>query len=163
MTIGASMRRMSVPGISLENTATDIEPTLRHLYTRDGMQVVFAGSRTLDAIAEPFDYDAISANLMGRFEQQDAIPADLKALMAIKCDIAHEPGLEFACLNCGYEKSREVLSSLTGKEVDDLFAEHGSYGPWRSAADPTTYKYRGFPNRKFAEIIGKPDNVELPA
>jgi len=150
-----------VPGISLENTATDCEPALRHHYLRDGMQVVYAGSRTLDALSEPFNYDALAANLMGRFEQLEAIPADLKALMALKCDIDHEPGHEFACLNCGYEKTRQALSDMTGAEFDDMFAQHGHYGQYRHQADPSTYKYRGFPYKKFGEILGYPDNVRF--
>lgn len=146
-----------VPGISLENTSTDCEPTLRHLYLRDGMQVVYAGSRTLDAIAEPLDYDAVAATLMGRFEQLEVIPADLKALMAIRCDINHAPGTEFTCLNCGYEKTREALADMTGAEFDAMFAEYGSYGPYRADADPETYIYRGFPYEKFGEVIGFPE------
>jgi hypothetical protein len=148
-----------VPGVSLENTATDCEPSLRHLYLRDGMQVVYGGSRTLDAITEPLDYDAVASTLMGRFEQLESIPSDIKALMAIKCDRDHEPGYEFTCLSCGYEKTREALSEMTGAEVDEMFAEHGQYGPYRDQADPATYKYRGFPYKKFAEIIGCPQGT----
>ena len=150
-----------VPGISLENTATDCEPVLRHLYLRDGMSVVYAGSPTLDALPEPFDYDAIAATLTGRFEQLEEIPADLRALMAAKCEIDHQPGFEFACLNCGYSQSREVLSGMTGAEFDAMFAEHGQYGPYRADADPSTYKYRGSPYKKFAELIGLPPNTQV--
>lgn len=142
-----------VPGISLENTATDCEPTLRHLYLRDGMQVVYAGSQTLHPIAEPFDYDALAANLMGRFEQQEALPADLKSLMALKCDIDHAPEYRLFCLNCGYEMCREKLSDLTGRELDDVFARDGQYGAYRDQADPATYRYRGHPYKKFHEIL----------
>lgn len=150
-----------VPGISLENTSTDCEPVLRHHYLRDGMQVVFAGSRTLDAITEPLDYDAVAATLMGRFEQLEAIPDDLEALMALKCDINHEPKHEFSCIVCGYEKTREALPDMTGAELDQMFAEHGQYGPYRDQADAETYKYRGHPYSKFGEIIGYPDNAIL--
>jgi hypothetical protein len=148
-----------VPGISLENTATDCEPVLRHHYLRDGLQVVYAGSRTLDPVTEPLDYDAVAASLMGRFEQLEAIPADLKALMALKCDLDHGEGMDWSCLVCGYEKSREALASMTGAEFDAMFEEYGQYGSHRSSADPDTYKYRGFPYRKFGEILGLPDNV----
>ena len=147
-----------VPGISLENTATDCEPTLRHLYTRDGMSVVYAGSPTLDALSEPFDYNTIAATLTGRFEQLEAIPADLQALMAVKCDCDRPENEKYLCLPCGWEKTRAVKSDMTGREFDQMFAEYGSYGSYRSEADPVTYKYRGFPHRKFAEFIGKPDN-----
>jgi hypothetical protein len=148
-----------VPGVSLENTATDCEPVLRHHYLRDGMQVVYAGSRTLDPVVEPLDYNAVAASLMGRFEQLEAIPADLKALMALKCDLDHGAGMDWSCLVCGYEKSREALASMSGSEFDAMFAEYGKYGAWRSEADPATYKYRGFPYRKFGEILGLPENV----
>lgn len=157
--IDAHLPDIFVPGISLENTATDCEPLLRHQYLRDGMQVVYAGSRTLDAITEPLDYDAVAATLMGRFEQLEAIPADLKALMALKCDIDHGEGMDWTCLSCGYEKSREALSDMTGAEFDDMFAQYGNYGSYRDQADPATYKYRGHPYRKFGEILGLPENV----
>jgi len=148
-----------VPGVSLENTATDCEPVLRHHYLRDGLQVVYAGSRTLDPVAEPLDYDAVAATLMGRFEQLEAIPADLQALMAVKCDIDHGEGMDWLCIVCGYEKSRDMLSDMTGAEFDAMFAQYGQYGAHRSSADPATYQYRGQPHRKFGEILGLPDNV----
>jgi len=149
-----------VPGVSLENTSTDCEPTLRHLYRRDGMQVVYGGSRTLDAITEPLDYDAVASTLMGRFEQLEAIPSDLKALMALKCDADHLPEYKIFCLNCGYEMCREKLSNMTGAEVDNLFAEFGQYGQYRDQADPATYKYRGVPYRKFYEITESELNID---
>jgi hypothetical protein len=150
-----------VIGISLENTATDSYERLRDVFETDGVDVYFAGSRTLDPIAkgEAFNHDAIAATLSGRFEQLESIPTDLQALMAVGCDCDRPEDQKFLCLPCGYEKTREVLSDMTGKEFDEMFAEYGSYGSWRSEADPATYKYRGFPYRKFAEIIGKPDNV----
>lgn len=143
-----------VPGISLENTATDCEPTLRHHYLRDGMQVVYAGSRTLDAIAEPLDYDAVAVNLMGRFEQLEAIPADLKALMALSCECGIAEDMKWSCLRCGYDKAREALPDMTGAEVDIMFAQHGYYGQYRDQADPAKYTYRGNPWVKFGEILG---------
>lgn len=145
-----------VPGISLENTATDCEPVLRHLYLRDGMSVVYAGSPTLEALPEPFDYDAIAATLTGRFEQLEEIPSDLRALMAIKCDCDRPENEKFLCLPCGWEKSREAMSDMTGAEFDQMFAEYGSYGSYRSEADASTYKYRGQPFAKFQEIL-QPD------
>lgn len=150
-----------VPGISLENTSTDCEPTFRHLYLRDGMQVVFAGSRTLDAIAEPLDYDAVAATLMGRFEQLEAIPADLKALMALICECGIAEDMKWTCLRCGYEKTREALPDMTGAEVDAMFAQHGQYGQYRDQADPETYRYRGNPFAKFGEILGYPEGTQF--
>lgn len=152
-----------VVGISLENTATDSYERLRGVFETDGVDVYFAGSPTLDPIAkgEAFDHDAIAATLSGRFEQLESIPDDLKALMAIRCDCDRPEDEKFLCLPCGYEKTREALSHMTGAEFDAMFAEYGSYGAWRSEADPATYTYRGFPYRKFAEIIGMPDHIRL--
>lgn len=140
-----------VPGISLENTATDCEPTFRHLYLRDGMQVVYAGSPTLEALPEPFDYDAIAGTLKGRFEQLDALPADLRALIAPKSD---EPWSDdwYSHLGMGYERVYGQ-SDMTGAELDAVFAAHGSYGQWRGDADPVTYQYRGLWASKIAELL----------
>jgi hypothetical protein len=149
-----------VPGLSVENTATDCHPALRQVWLRDGMQVCYAGTRDMSATPnEPFDYEVVAANLSGRFEQLESIPDDLQALMANKCDCDRSEWEKFACLPCGWQKSREALSHMTGKEFDEMFAEYGSYGAWRNEADPATYTYRGFPYKKFAEIIGVPDNV----
>lgn len=150
-----------VPGIALENTSTDCEPTLRNLYLRPGMQITYAGSRTLEALPEPYDYDAIASTLTGRFEQLEALPTALVDLMALRCDVGHEPGFEFACINCGYEKTRQALSEMTGAEFDDMFAQHGQYGQYRDQADPATYKYRGWPYDKFIEVIGLPEGVHF--
>ena len=149
-----------VVGISLENTATDSYERLCGVFETDGVDIYFAGSPTLDPVAkgEAFDHDAVAATLSGRFEQLEKIPANLKALMPVKCEIDHEPGMEFMCLSCGYEKTREALSDMTGKEFDNMFAEYGSYGAWRSEADPATYEYRGLSYRKFSDILGHPDN-----
>ena len=153
-----------VIGISLENTATDSYERLRAVFETDGVDIYFAGSPTLDPITkgEAFNHDAIAATLYGRFEQLEAIPADLQALMAKpKCEMCDKPGFEFSCLPCGYQKTRETFSDMTGKEFDEMFAQYGSYGPWRSEADPATYRYRGFPYKKFAEILGTADGVTV--
>lgn len=148
-----------VPGLSLENTSVDAIPYFENYLTREGMQVVFGGSPTLDPVPLPIDWDTVSATLSGRFEQREKIPADLRALMAIRCDCDRPEDEKFLCLPCGWEKARAVKSDMTGAEFDAMFAEYGSYGSWRSEADPATYKYRGHPYKKFGEIIGMPDNI----
>ena len=149
-----------VPGISLENTATDCEPVLRHLYLRDGMLVVYAGSPTLDALPEPFDYDAIAASLTGRFAQLEAIPADLRALIAPKSDNVWSDAY-WSHLGMAYERVYEQ-STLSGTELDAVLAEHGSYGQWRGQADPATYEYRGGWATKIAEILEIDTRSEPP-
>lgn len=149
-----------VPGVSLENTSIDQIPHFENYITRDGMQVVFGGSPTLNPIPQPIDWDAVSATLSGRFEQREALPADLKSLMALKCDIDHAPEYRLFCINCGYEMCREKLSDLTGRELDDVFAQAGQYGAYRDQADPATYRYRGHPYKKFHEILESELNID---
>jgi hypothetical protein len=140
-----------VPGISLENTATDCEPTYRHLYLRDGMAVHYAGARNREAISDDFDYNAIAATLVGRFEQLDALPNDLRALIAPKSDDPWSDD-DWGKLTKGYERVYEQ-SDMTGAGLDAVFAEHGAYGQWRGEADPATYVYRGAWGVKIAEIL----------
>ena len=150
-----------VHGLSLENTATDCDPVYKDLYWRDGVRVVYAGSRDLQPTSRDADYNTVAATFCGRFEQLESIPTALQDLTAPKCEVDHPPGMEWTCLIHGFELSRKALSHLSGREVDEIFAEYGKYGAYRSEADPETYKYRNNPQKKFAEILGVPDNVEV--
>lgn len=147
-----------VIGISLENTATDSYERLRGVFETDGVDVYFAGSPTLDPITkgEAFNHDAIAATLYGRFEQMDFIPKDLLNLVKKHCPVIHDPrviDVGFHCMSCLYYLAYTELD-YTGKELDDIFAKHGSYGAWRNEADPEEYAYRGAPQYKAIELLG---------
>ena len=148
---------MFVIGNSVENTATDAQPECHHLYWKDGLTVVYAGTPDLTpTLKEPYDYDTVAASLIGRFEQFEALPTALSELIETHCPTIHDPrvnDVEFHCLRCLYHLAHTELD-YTGKELDDMFAKHGSYGAWRNEADPETYVYRGAPQYKVIELLG---------
>ena len=150
-----------VTGNSLENTASDCHPECRDLFWKDDLTVIYAGTPDLTPTPkEPYDYDAVAATMIGRFEQLESIPAELHAISNVECDCDIAEDMKFTCLICGFDLSRKKLSDLSGAEVDDIFAKHGSYGKYRSEADPETYTYRGNPYDKFGEILGRPEGFE---
>jgi len=146
-----------VIGISLENTATDNYERLRSLFETAGVDNYFAGSRELIPIAQGKDFndDMVSADLMGRFEQWEKMPSELVKLIPGKCNPRHDPhDISHRCMSCLYESVREKRTDLSGAELDSIFAKYGSYGKWRSEADPKTYIYRGQPHNKALELLG---------
>ena len=146
-----------VIGISLENTAVDGFDSLRSLFETDGVNNYLAGSRELIPITQgkDFNYDIVSADLMGRFEQREKIPSELVKLIPGKCNPRHDPhDISYRCMSCLYESVREKRTDLSGAELDSIFAKYGSYGKWRSEADPKTYTYRGRPQEKALELLG---------
>ena len=150
-----------VPGVSLENTCIDQIPLFHNYFSRDGMQVIFGGSRTLDPIEYPIDWDAVSATLSGRFEQLESIPAELHAISDVECDCDIAENMKWSCIICGYVGVRKAQPDLSGAELDDIFAKHGSYGKYRNEADPKTYEYRGHPYTKFGELMDEPMSYPL--
>jgi len=147
-----------VTGISLENTAADTHPRYRALFETDGVDIYFAGSRELTPISkgDAFDYDALAADMMGRYEQLGELPDELVALMESKCPERHDPRVDSSnlCMACLYEIVHEEVTDKTGKELDEAFARHGSYGKWRNEIDLETYVYRGNPQKLALELLG---------
>lgn len=141
-------------GMSLENTSHDCGyNALRSHIEVDGVDLYLAGSANLFepvAKGDAFDWDAVSATLIGRFQQLEEMPDDLSSLMAVKFDKSED---SWTNLGTGYDMVREKLVDVPGKDLDQMFAEYGQYGKWRDQANPETYDYRGFPYRKFAEIL----------
>ena len=118
-----------VIGISLENTATDNHERLRSLFETDGVDNYLAGSRELIPITHGKDFNY---NI-----------------------VRHDPhDISHRCMSCLYESVREKRTDLSGAELDSIFAKYGSYGKWRSKADPKTYIYRGQPHNKALELLG---------
>ena len=79
------------------------------------------------------------------------------ALIVSKCEIRHDPsamdGSAVLCMSCLYDQCREDVA-MSGADLDAAFAQHGSYGKWRSEADPKTYTYRGKSQIKALELLG---------
>lgn len=141
-------------GMSLENTSHDCGYyALRSHIEVDGVDLYLAGSANLFepvAKGDAFDWEAVSSTLIGRYQQLEEMPEAFKSLMAPKFDKGEDSWTD---LGTGYDMVRAKLTDVPGKDLDQMFAKYGSYGKWRSEADPTTYMYRGFPYRKFAEIL----------
>ena len=145
-------------GISLENTATDTVLRFIPIVETNGVDIYFAGQRELTPIPPVLDmnYDVLSEDMMGRFEQLDLLPDELIEMIESKCSVRHDPRVdsENLCMSCLYEIVREERTDMTGKEIDDAFAKHGSYGKWRGEADLETYKYRGVAQLCALDLLG---------
>jgi hypothetical protein len=129
-------------GISVENTATDRHPILIDQVYQTGAAVYLPSISITDAVPADANYDTIAAQMSGRFEQYDALPVELQALIT-SCDV--NTCTDIWCLRCAYQRgyNQYVSNGQTGRVFDRWCAEQGSYGPWRSAADPTDYVWRG--------------------
>jgi len=129
-------------GICLENTATQgYEVSRRESGIENiGVDIYLGGVRELIPVStgDDFNYDEVAKNMMGRFEQYEFLPKELRDLC-----IRHSKsrsGREIAYWRT-YEKF--VSEGKTGRDFDLYCAKHGSYGAWRYEADPETYMYRG--------------------
>ena len=118
--------------------------TLRSVVEQDGVDIYLAGMPDLTPVAKgaDFDWEEVSRNMIGRFEQYESLPEELQKLTQrhnmSTCDDVH-------CRSCQYQRSYEkfVSDGKTGRDLDLFCAKHGCYGPWRDQADPKTYLYRG--------------------
>ena len=149
-----------VTGYSLENTAVDAYQNLRGIFERPSVNCYLAGSPVLETViaqGADLDFDAVCAALIGRFEQFEALPAELADMIVSKCEVRHDPsamdGSAVLCMSCLYDQCREDVA-MSGADLDAAFAQHGSYGKWRSEADLATYTYRGRSQLKALELLG---------
>jgi len=135
-------------GLSLENTSMDCGYNiLRSVVEQDGMDIYLGGMPDLTPVAkgDDFDWDYISSKMIGRFEQFEFLPKELR-YMTIKCRMNNLPScVDTKCRDCAYQRTYEkwVDEGKTGRDFDLYCAKQGSYGPWRHVADPETYLYRG--------------------
>lgn len=129
-------------GISLENTATDRHPVLIGQVYDTGAAVYLPSISITEPVAESADYDTLAAQMTGRFEQLEALPEALLSLLT-SCDV--NTCTDIWCLRCAYQRGymHFVAKGLTGRDFDRWCAEKGSYGEWRSEADPAEYVWRG--------------------
>ena len=150
-------------GVSLENTGTDLHQYFRPLIERDGVDIYLAGVRDLVPVSkgDDFDYDEVAKTMIGRFEQLDFLPDELKTLVAKGCPTKCVQADCNLSTRCGYQRCYDELDK-TGAELDDLFARYGSYGKYRHEADPRTYVYRGNPIDKIAELFNYKIQYEPP-
>lgn len=129
-------------GISVENTSTDRTPALIGQIHDTGAAVYFPAISITEPIAADADYNALAAQMTGRFEQLEELPAELRPLVN-PCDV--NTCTDHWCIRCAYQRGYEhfVANGQTGRDFDLWCAEKGSYGQWRSAADPAEYRWRG--------------------
>ena len=135
-----------VSGYSVENTSTDRIPLMLYdtWQSEEGVKVFLPSISII-----------LAAQMSGRFEQREKIPSELLKLIPGKCNPRHDPhDISHRCMTCLYESVREKRTDLSGAELDSIFAKYGSYGKWRSKADPKTYIYRGQPHNKALELLG---------
>ena len=129
-------------GICLENTATQgYEVSRRESGIENiGVDIYLGGVRELVPVAtgEDFNYNEVAKHMMGRFEQYEFLPKELRDL-CIRYSKSRD-GREIAYWRT-YNKF--VSEGKTGRDFDLYCAKEGSYGPWRHEADPETYMYRG--------------------
>ena len=147
-------------GISVENTATDRHPILIGQVYDTGAAVYLPSISVTDSVAADADYDTIAAQMSGRFEQLEALPTGLRSLITT-CDV--DTCTDIWCLRCAYQRgyNQYVANGQTGRDFDLWCAEQGSYGQWRSAADPAEYVWRGgccdecAPRNYLADLVGR--------
>lgn len=133
-----------VMGVSVENTSMDCGyNALRVKIEKTGVDV-YLPSLGFDPAptGSDFDWDEIAARMTGRYEQFEALPTALQQFTQ-RCDAA--VCTDLTCLTCAYTRGYEkfVADGKTGRDFDRHCAEKGSYGQWRSEADPAEYQYRG--------------------
>lgn len=132
-----------VVGISLENTAVDTYQMFRHLFETPEVDIYLSGVEAMEPVAQgdEFDWEAVAASMIGRFEQLEALPAGLlDVINVVDPTQADNPW----SLRWAYKRAYDafVAQGKTGKEFDLWCAQKGNYGPWRSVADPLTQGYR---------------------
>jgi hypothetical protein len=138
-----------VIGMSMENTSHDCGYNqLRVELEQPGVSVYLSGFGLVPVpTGSDFDWEQISTQLTGRYEQFDALPTPLKTICRQCTTHACDTNVcdDLSCLACAYTRGYEkfITDGKTGREFDLYCAEKGSYGPWRSAADPAEYMYRG--------------------
>jgi len=129
-------------GVSLENTSTQgYELSRRESSIENiGVDIYLGGVRELVPVStgDDFNYDEVAKHMVGRFEQYEFLPKELRDL-CIRYSESRD-GREIAYRRT-YEKF--VSEGKTGRDFDLYCAEKGSYGHWRHEADPETYMYRG--------------------
>ena len=144
-----------VVGVSLENTSFDCGyGTLRRLIEEAKVDIYLAGYPELTPVpqGDAFDWDDISSKMIGRWEQFEYIPKELRD-MSIKCNL--NTCTNTKCRDCAYQRTynRFVSEGKTGRDFDLYCAKHGSYGAWRYEADPETYRYRGRIDKPFENLL----------
>jgi len=130
-------------GVSLENTSTQgYELSRRESSIENiGVDIYLGGVRELVPVStgDDFNYDEVAKHMVGRFEQYEFLPKELRDL-CIRYNSESRNGREVAYWRT-YQKF--ISEGKTGRDFDLYCAKHGSYGHWRHEADPETYMYRG--------------------
>tara|TARA_R100001377_G_C3193197_1_gene111454 strand:+ start:183 stop:1010 length:828 start_codon:yes stop_codon:yes gene_type:complete len=152
-------------GICLENTATQgYEVSRRESGIENiGVDLYLGGVKELIPVptGDDFIYDDIAKTMIGRFEQYEALPTELKN-MCVRHDL-NQCSIKY-CRDCAYHRTYQkfVSEGKTGKDFDLHCAKGGSYGPWRHEADPETYRYRGAGKMKGVKTFKSLKEIPLP-
>jgi hypothetical protein len=129
-------------GRSLENTTSDAAIHTRNIWTNTDTPVMWSGWPTMgETVPADFDFEVVAATLTGKWEQYEQLPTALQPIVLSD----HAECADHWCLRCAYRRgyNHYVANGLTGRDFDMWCAEKGSYGKWRSDADPAKYVYRG--------------------
>ena len=133
-----------VSGYSVENTSTDRIPLMLYdtWQSEEGVKVFLSSISITEAISFENNIDILAAQMSGRFEQFEALPAALQPLIK-SCDLT--TCTDAWCLRCAYQRGYEkfLADGKTGRDFDQWCAKKGSYGAWRSEANPEEYTWRG--------------------
>ncbi len=139
-------------GSSLENDHSDLRHYFAPMWEDLDAEIYFGSStnwQTPNSFANfptGLEKNELSTSLMGRFEQYEALPGALRALVyRCKCGDLDK------CINCGYWDAFEH-SGMTGRDFDLFMAEKTCAGPWRHLADPETYMWRNNIGRILMEM-----------
>lgn len=136
----------AVLGLSVENTSMDCGFNVHRTEIEQTGFEIYLSSLNFDPCPSgaDFDWDEIAARMTGRFEQFDALPSPLQTL-SVRCSLADTGDDDIWDLSTAYLRGYQqfIADGKTGRDFDRYCAEKGSYGPWRSEADPAEYMYRG--------------------
>lgn len=135
-----------VLGLSLENTSMDCGFNIHRAEIEQTGFEIYLSSLDFDPCpsGSDFNWDEVAARMTGRFEQFDALPSPLQTL-SVRCSLADTGDDNIWDLDTAYQRGYQkfIADGKTGRDFDRYCAEKGSYGPWRSEADPAEYRYRG--------------------
>ena len=139
-------------GSSLENDHSDLRHYFAPMWEDLDAEIYFGSStnwQTPNSFANfptGLEKNELSTSLMGRFEQYEALPGALRALVyRCKCGDLDK------CIACGYWDAFEH-SGMTGRDFDLFMAEKTCAGPWRDKADPKIYMWRNNIGRILMEM-----------
>ena len=109
-------------GVSIENTATQGYDVMRKESGIEdiGVDIYLAGTPDLIPVptGDDFKYDEIAKDMIGRFEQYEALPEKLQPL-CLKCNLS--TCSDKKCRDCAYQRTYEMFISGTNFTSSNSF------------------------------------------